>query len=227
MLTGMSWDPVHLPAVTINLSHPTSAAVPLESAVQQWCSQVHNLCAEACVFADPCSNNAIDLEGTKALASALAVNTSLKSLILSDNYIGETPGWHRHSTHVVAANNQGHIIHAVGAGQLMTRGTTLHLLIVCCSERQLLSSTPGHKAKQHNLLTLHHTPPAGVEGAKALSEALLTNNSIIELTIRGNDLGDEGIEALAAALMVSGRAVCCVAEGSQAPCSQQHVIFSL
>lgn len=36
----------------------------------------------------PNSNNAIDLEGTKALAAALTVNTSLKSLILSDNYIG-------------------------------------------------------------------------------------------------------------------------------------------
>jgi Ran GTPase-activating protein (RanGAP) involved in mRNA processing and transport len=35
-----------------------------------------------------CSNNAIDLEGTKALAAALAANTTLKSIILSDNYIG-------------------------------------------------------------------------------------------------------------------------------------------
>lgn len=34
-------------------------------------------------------------------------------------------------------------------------------------------------------------------------QALLANNSITELTIRGNDLGDEGVEALATALIVS------------------------
>lgn len=34
------------------------------------------------------SGNAIDVAGAKALAEALAVNTSLTSLTLSDNYIG-------------------------------------------------------------------------------------------------------------------------------------------
>jgi hypothetical protein len=37
----------------------------------------------------------------------------------------------------------------------------------------------------------------------AALQALLANNSITELTIRGNDLGDEGVEALATALIVS------------------------
>jgi Ran GTPase-activating protein (RanGAP) involved in mRNA processing and transport len=35
-----------------------------------------------------CSGNAIDVAGAKALAEALAVNTTLTSLTLSDNYIG-------------------------------------------------------------------------------------------------------------------------------------------
>ena len=39
---------------------------------------------------------------------------------------------------------------------------------------------------------------------KALAEALVANNTLVELSLRGNDLGDEGVEALATALMVGG-----------------------
>lgn len=35
-----------------------------------------------------CSGNAIDVSGAKALAAAIAANTTLSSLVLSDNYIG-------------------------------------------------------------------------------------------------------------------------------------------
>ena len=38
--------------------------------------------------AAPCSGNAIDVAGGKALAEALAANTTLSTLILSDNYLG-------------------------------------------------------------------------------------------------------------------------------------------
>jgi hypothetical protein len=44
----------------------------------------------------------------------------------------------------------------------------------------------------------------GVEGAKALAEALVQNKSLAELSIKGNELGDEGVDALATALLVSG-----------------------
>jgi hypothetical protein len=43
----------------------------------------------------------------------------------------------------------------------------------------------------------------GVEGAKALAVALVQNKSLAELSIKGNELGDEGVDALATALLVS------------------------
>lgn len=51
------------------------------------CLQQRCLCCILC-FLHACSNNAIDVEGSKAMAAALAANTTLKSIILSDNYIG-------------------------------------------------------------------------------------------------------------------------------------------
>jgi hypothetical protein len=46
----------------------------------------------------------------------------------------------------------------------------------------------------------------GAEGAEALAGASTGNNTITELILRGNNLGDEGVEALATALMVRRRA---------------------
>jgi hypothetical protein len=41
------------------------------------------------------------------------------------------------------------------------------------------------------------------QGVQALAEALAENNSLVELNIKGNDLGDAGLEALATALQVA------------------------
>ncbi|XP_068756016.1 NLR family CARD domain-containing protein 3-like, partial [Montipora capricornis] len=132
------------------------------------------------------SYNSIGDEGATSLSQALAVNTSLTTLDLSRNSIGD----------------EG----ATSLSQALAVNTSLTTLDLSCNSIGAEGATSLSQALAVNtsLTTLHLSHNSiGDAGATSLSQALAVNTSLTILALSGNSIGDEGAPSLSQALAVN------------------------
>ena len=130
--------------------------------------------------------NLIGVDGAKALAQSLQVNTTLTDLILPENQIGDDG--------------------AKALAQCLQMNTTLKKLHLW--DNQI--GNDGAKAlaqclQTNTMLTkLNLTNnQIGVDGAKALAQGLQMNTTLTQLILWDNQIGDDGAKALAQCLQMN------------------------
>ena len=149
-----------------------------------------------------------------AFSQALAVNTSLTTLNLSDNYIGAEGAFSLSqalavSTSLTTLNLSDNSIFDEGATSLSqalavnTSLTTLDLSLNYIGAEGAFSLSQA-LAVSTSLTTLDLSENSiGDEGATSLSQALAVNTSLTTLNLSDNSIGDEGATSLSQALAVN------------------------
>ena len=129
-------------------------------------------------------------EGAKALSKALASNSSLTSINLNRNIIGDTgtkigDEGAKALSKVIASNSSLTSIYLFG-NNIGDKGAKA--LGKALSSNSSLTST---NLRENNI---------GDEGAMALGEAFVTNSSLTKINLWNNNIGDMGAKALSLAL---------------------------
>ncbi|KAI9325425.1 hypothetical protein DFJ73DRAFT_767680 [Zopfochytrium polystomum] len=129
------------------------------------------------------SHNHIGQEGAKALADALIVNNSLQSIVLSGNHIGQEGAKALADALRVNSSLQSIDLHWNHIGQE--------------GAKALADSLRVNNSLQSIDLWWNHI---GQEGAKALADALKVNTTLQSMNLTANGIGQVGAKALADAL---------------------------
>lgn len=158
------------------------------------------------------SGNAIDECGLASIASSLPKLPNIKELVLDNNNIGNAP------FHKLSPTDHAHTIKTLSLRSCNITKEGLALLVKGTSELEtLILSGNKHignegvqllgKFLQTNQVSMRNLDlsSCGIEdeGCASLGESLLTNTSLVQLSLQCNHIGDSGVIALTTALQTN------------------------